>query len=51
MAEKGEVKELAVLKSIDIRELQDEGKTMLARLAEDLEKVSIRRSSGYSTYE
>jgi hypothetical protein len=39
MAEKGDGSELALLKNIDLRELQDEGKSVIARLADDLAKV------------
>ena len=39
MAEKGESSDLMLLKNIDMRELQDEGKSIIARIADDLSKV------------
>ncbi len=41
MAEKGEGTEVTLLRSLDMRELQDEGKSMITKLADDLAKVCL----------
>jgi hypothetical protein len=41
MAEKGEGTEVTLLRSLDMRELQDEGRSMITKLADDLAKVCL----------
>ena len=40
MAEAKDVSEIALLKDMDIKELKDEGETMLKRVMKDLSKVT-----------
>jgi hypothetical protein len=41
MAEKSESTEVTLLRSLDMRELQDEGRSMITKLADDLAKVCL----------